>query len=112
MPLALAGLKLSPSRWRMPRRRPPREVWRVIRREVWERDGRCCTHCNALVDLEACHIDHIRSGPRAMNGKGNLRTLCLRCHVTREDGRHRGMIGRALEDGLIPPDWHGLVWRG
>lgn len=96
----------------MPKSRPPREVWGSIRREVWERDGGRCQHCGAPVALDVCHIDHIRSGKGAGNGKGNLRTLCRRCHVLRDDGRHAGMIGKALEDGIIPPDWRSRVWRG
>jgi len=41
----------------------------------------------------------------------SLRTLCRRCHVLRKDMRHRGMIASALRDGIIPPDWRGLVWE-
>ena len=96
----------------MPKRRPPREVWESIRREVWERDSRQCKHCGVAVALDKCHIDHIHSGKGAGNGKGNLRTLCRRCHVLRDDMRHAGMIAKALEEGIIPPDWRSRVWRG
>ena len=41
----------------------------------------------------------------------NLRTLCRRCHALRADGRHRGLIYKALRDGRIPPDWRDLVWE-
>ena len=40
----------------------------------------------------------------------NLRTLCRRHHCLRADHRHRGMIAGALRDGVIPPNWRGLVW--
>lgn len=96
----------------MPKSRPPREVWEAIRREVWGRDGGRCTHCGGSMDLEDAHIDHIRSGKGAGNGKGNLRVLCRRCHVLRDEPRHAGMISSALRDGIIPPDWRARVWRG
>ena len=95
----------------MPRRRPPDEIWKeVLRPTAWERDGHQCTHCGVSVALEECHIDHIRSGKLGGNEMANLRTLCRRCHVLRADNRHRGMIAAALRDGIIPPDWRGLVW--
>ena len=96
----------------MPKRRQPREIWQETRGIIWERDGRKCVHCGAPVTLETCHVDHIRSGKLAGNEKSNLRTLCRRCHVLRADNRHRGMIAKAIEDGIIPPDWRPLVWEG
>ena len=95
----------------MPKCRLPHEVWMEVRRQVWERDRRLCQHCGSSVGLEECHIDHVHSGRTAGNGRGNLRTLCRRCHVLRADARHRGMIASELKDGIIPPDWHSLVWR-
>jgi len=94
----------------MPRKRPPKEVWSKLRKIVWDRDGGKCKHCHESVDLDKCHIDHIRSGKLGTNKLKNLRVLCRRCHVLREDGRHRGMIGKALKDGIIPPNWRELVW--
>ena len=96
----------------MPKSRQPDEVWQETRRKVWERDGGICQHHGEPVSLEECHIDHIVSGKRGTNHMSNLRTLCRRCHVLRADNRHRGMIARALELGIIPPDWRGLVWEG
>lgn len=102
----------------MPKKRQPRELWRETRRRVWERDqGRCQgPYCSDAppwsTGLEVCHIDHIRSGKLAGNEAVNLRVLCRRCHVLRADKRHRGLIQRALEDGIIPPDWRNLVWEG
>lgn len=94
----------------MPKSRLPAEIWFALRAEVWARDGGRCTHCGAAVSLRACHIDHKESGKRAGNKPAELRTLCRRCHVLRADVRHRGMIGEALRDGIIPPDWRSLVW--
>lgn len=94
----------------MPRHRPPREVWDELRRIVWERDNRQCVRCHRPLKLTECHIDHIKSGKNASNELSNLRTLCRRCHVLRADFRHRGMIAKALKDGLIPPNWRELVW--
>ena len=94
----------------MPRHRPPREVWSDLRRMVWTRDVGRCVRCGEKVSLAKANIDHIHSGKRGDNGMGNLRTLCRRCHVLREDIRHRGMVAKALADGIIPPDWRSLVW--
>jgi 5-methylcytosine-specific restriction endonuclease McrA len=99
------------------RRRPPREVWRELwRLPVWQRDGgRCqgpyCTRAPPLL-LEECHVDHVI--PLSKGGRtflGNLRILCRRCHVLRADNSHRGMIAKALADGIIPHDWRRLVWE-
>jgi 5-methylcytosine-specific restriction endonuclease McrA len=96
----------------MPRRRPPRELWQTIRRQVWERDQGLCQYPYGThpVSLDACHIDHIVSGKRGSNDMSNLRVLCRYHHVLRADHRHRGMIAKALADGLIPPSWRELVW--
>lgn len=95
----------------MPKKRPPREIWSEIRRAVWERDGKCCVRCHVPLALNRCHIDHIVSGKRGTNEMRNLRTLCRRCHVLRADLRHKGMIARALQDGIVPPNWRELVWE-
>lgn len=94
----------------MPKHRPPKEIWQEIRKIVWERDGKKCVRCGELVELDKCHIDHIKSGKLAGNELKNLRVLCCRCHVLRADSRHRGMIAKALRDGIIPPNWRELVW--
>lgn len=94
----------------MPKHRPPKEVWQELRSLTWKRDKGKCVHCGEPVSLEDCHIDHIKSGKNASNELSNLRTLCRRCHVLRADNRHRGMIAKALRDGIIPPNWRELVW--
>jgi 5-methylcytosine-specific restriction protein A len=78
---------------------------------VWTRDGRKCVRCELALGLDECHIDHIQSGKRGTNELSNLRTLCRRCHVLRADMRHRGMVAKALEIGLIPFNWRELVWE-
>jgi 5-methylcytosine-specific restriction endonuclease McrA len=95
----------------MPRKRQPKEIWQETRRRVWIRDAGKCTHCLKPVALNICNIDHIKSGKLSGNEMSNLRTLCKRCHVLRLDKRHRGMIGKALADGLIPPNWRELLWE-
>lgn len=95
----------------MPRHRPPREVWKQLRKIVYERDDGKCVHCGKSITLEECHIDHIKSGKNATNELSNLRTLCRTCHVLRLDKRHRGMIAKALRDGIIPPNWREFVWE-
>jgi len=100
----------------MPKSRQPKEIWDATRRRIWRRDkGRCQgPYCadkpEWSIKLTECHIDHIRSGKLATNHDSNLRVLCRRCHVLRADKRHRGMIAKALQDGIILPDWRKLVW--
>ncbi|HLG72351.1 MAG TPA: HNH endonuclease signature motif containing protein [Chloroflexota bacterium] len=91
-------------------KRQPREIWAQTRLSVLERDGWACTRCDAELTVETGHVDHIRSGRHGSNALSNLRALCRRCHVLRADGRHRGMIARAIADGVIPSDWRPLVW--
>ena len=96
----------------MPTRRPPRAVWRSVRLIIWRRDQKRCVRCSRALRLWEAHIDHVRSGKLADNRFSNLRTLCRRCHVLRADFRHQGMIGAALRDEIIPPNWRELVWEG
>lgn len=102
----------------MPKSRQPEKIWQVTRQKIYQRDkGRCQgPYCKDKlewsIELEVCHIDHIKSGKNSTNQFSNLRVLCRFCHVLRADNRHRGMIGKALQDGIIPPDWRKLVWEG
>jgi 5-methylcytosine-specific restriction enzyme A len=91
-------------------KRQPAELWKITRRKVWERDKHSCQHCCMYLSLRECHIDHIHSGRLGTNRMENLRVLCRRCHVLRADFRHRGMIAKALRDGIIPPNWREFVW--
>lgn len=95
----------------MPKKRPPREVWNQLRLIVWNRDNHQCIRCGVIIAIDECHIDHIQSGKTGSNSIKNLRTLCRRCHVLRTDFRHRGMIAKALKDGIIPDNWRELVWE-
>lgn len=94
----------------MPKKRLPDELWKNVRKYIWERDKNTCVHCGQKVTLFECNIDHITSGKLGTNEMKNLRTLCKRCHVLRSDNRHRGMISNALKKGIIPPDWRKHVW--
>ena len=96
----------------MPKKRQPKEVWRETRVRVLERDGFCCVRCGVPVTVETSNIDHIRpiTHPLGNNRMENLRSLCRRCHVLRADPKHRGMIAKALEEGLIGPNWRTEVW--
>lgn len=79
--------------------------------KVFERDEGKCIRCQITLTIGIAHIDHVISGKRGSNHLQNLRTLCRRCHVLRRDQRHRGMILKALKEGLIPPNWRDLVWE-
>jgi 5-methylcytosine-specific restriction endonuclease McrA len=91
-------------------KRQPRQVWRETRRRVLTRDSFKCVRCAIDLTEQTAHIDHIQSGRRGTNHLSNLRALCPRCHVLRSDPRHRGMIAKALREGLIPSNWRELVW--
>lgn len=94
----------------MPKKRQPIEIWRETRLRILERDNFKCVRCGEPVTEATAHIDHIKSGKHGSNADSNLRTLNRRCHVLRSDFRHRGMIAKALADGIIPPNWRELVW--
>ena len=99
----------------MPKKRQPKEIWQVTCKRIFERDGGKCVRCDIVCLLEpglhnSANVDHVLSGKYGSNHDDNLRLLCKRCHVLRSDKRHRGMIAIALEQGIIPPDWRGLVW--
>lgn len=92
-------------------------TWRKLRKRVWLRDDKKCVQCvtegrpHPEVSLRKCHIDHIVPlSKRGSNKMSNLRTLCRYHHVLRVDFAHRGMIAKALQDEIIPPDWRKLVW--
>lgn len=96
----------------MPNVRVPRETWvKNIRPMIWKRDRKKCVRCGIELSLNKCHIDHIKSGKLSDNKFKNLRTLCRRCHVLRDDKNHLGMIASALKDGLIPVDWRNHTWK-
>lgn len=95
----------------MPKKRQPREIWRVTRLRIWDRDGQKCVHCGKNVALDKCHIDHIKSGKLGTNEDDNLRTLCPVCHALRIDHRHEGLFAKMLRKGLLPENWRELVWE-
>jgi len=100
-------------------KRQPPKIWEGTRKRIFERDrGICqsplapplCQGKRGELTLATAHIDHRRSGRFGTNADSNLRVLCRACHVLRDDPRHRGMIGGALRDGIIPPHWRELTW--
>ena len=95
----------------MPRKRQPREIWRVTRLRIWQRDNGQCVHCGELVALDVCHIDHIKSGKLGTNHDSNLRTLCPMCHALRADKRHDGLRGKLLAADQLPRNWRELLWE-
>lgn len=95
----------------MPRKRPHRLIWNVIRKRIFLRDGGVCKHCKIPLNLDECHVDHIISGKRGDNRDENLRILCRRCHILRQDHRHRGMIANGLKDGIIPVNYRDVMWE-
>jgi len=92
----------------MRNRQPPSAVWTDRGRTAWERDGRQCVRCEAFLSFKDSRTDRV--DPSGSYGLGNLRTLCRRCYTLRVANVGKGLAAGALRDGIIPPDWRGLVW--
>lgn len=110
--LVVDVLKWRVLRFKMPKKRQPREIWGITRQEVLERDKHSCVRCHATLTSDVAHIDHIQSGKLGSNHISNLRALCHRCHALRADVRHNGMRAKAIKEGIIPPDWRECAWEG
>jgi 5-methylcytosine-specific restriction endonuclease McrA len=94
------------------RKRQPKEIWNLTRERIYLRDSGQCQRCNTATDLKKCHIDHmVPLSKGGTNNDENLRVLCPICHILRADRSHQGMIAKALQKGLIPPNWRELVWE-
>ena len=74
--------------------RSPR--WRVLRRNIFKRDGFKCVKCSRPGRLECDHIRPIAKAGDWFDPK-NLRTLCRGCHIqiTRDDRRREKNPERA-----------------
>lgn len=102
----------------MPYLRPHRKEWRVIRLEVYVRDGGQCQSplqspiCQGKpsIPFNQAQIDHIHAGANASNGFDNLRVLCPVCHALRNDGYHDGIRGVMLKMGRLPSNWEEYLW--
>ncbi|WP_251009405.1 HNH endonuclease signature motif containing protein [Bacillus sp. ISL-39] len=69
-----------------------------------------CARCNKKIPLNKCHIDHKLAGKLGTNKISNLRTLCFSCHALRTCFLHRGLTAKAVEKGIVPPNWRHLTW--
>jgi hypothetical protein len=81
--------------------------------EVLQRDNRQCFRCHTDVSESTARVDFVdllNLGNTSFYAE-NLRTLCRRCFVLRANFRRQSMIANALSDGIIPPNWRGLVWE-
>lgn len=77
-----AGAKIQQQNWfyRMGRFCSPRgNDWNLIRHQVMARDGGVCRWCFGGSEL---HVHHILewNGDRRLNHRGNLISLCEKCH--------------------------------
>jgi len=56
--------------------------WEVVRKQILNRDGNRCVHCNAETRLSVHHIKPFRlfKSYKAANREKNLKTLCAWCH--------------------------------
>ena len=62
--------------------------WRILRREILDRDRWRCKACGRAGRLEADHIRALHLGGNAYE-KSNLQMLCKGCHIakTRKENR-------------------------
>jgi hypothetical protein len=71
-----------------PYKRPPIPFadtsWWALRDAVFERDGRLCSFCGAVHDLQIDHITPVCEGGVA--NMRNLRVLCKPCNIGRNGG--------------------------
>lgn len=62
--------------------RPPRQVWRLLRQAVFDRDGGVCVYCGRRTGIMTC--DHVlpvsRGGSSTLD---NLVTACLACNTSK-----------------------------
>ena len=56
--------------------------WKIIRRQIFERDDWRCVECGKIGRLEC---DHIREITKAKDwfDENNLQTLCRSCHIVK-----------------------------
>jgi hypothetical protein len=93
----------------MPVRRPPSEIWAVLRKIAWRRAKKKCAHCAAVLTLKEVHLDHVDlCGTNAIR---NLLPLCRRCYTLRLCPGRQGLVAQALADGVIPYNWREHVWE-
>jgi len=65
----------------------PRD-WKDLKLQVFKRDRYRCTECGRSVAYQEKHCDHVL--PVSLGGtheRGNLRTLCLECHLRKHPDR-------------------------
>ncbi len=76
---------------------PPRQVWRLLRQTVFERDGWACVYCGKRSGTMTC--DHIVPVSRGVSSTlDNLVTACLSCNMAKAT--------KTLEEWRPPSD-HG-----
>jgi hypothetical protein len=61
-----------------------KEEWKILKNDVFQRDGKRCKVCKSRVKLSAHHIISREDG--GGNNLENLVTLCERCHDKAELG--------------------------
>lgn len=75
-------------RWPLMRLGERQRIPRIVRRLVYERDGKCCLACGIVLTLAAARLDHIvpwsAGGPDTSD---NLRVLCEPCNAGRSNYR-------------------------
>lgn len=54
--------------------------WKVVRKQVKDRDRWNCVECGARGRLEVDHIKPVRHAPDLAYELTNLQTLCVSCH--------------------------------
>jgi hypothetical protein len=61
--------------------RPSIELWRILRKYVYQRDFGKCKYCGEQIELNKCHIHHqLELGRGGTNHPSNLVVSCKDCH--------------------------------
>lgn len=55
--------------------------YKIWRKQVYERDGYCCTKCGSKIKLNAHHIKSWKKYPALRYNVDNGVTLCEKCHI-------------------------------
>lgn len=75
--------------------RPPRQVWRLLRQQVFQRDGWACVYCGKRTGTLTCdHVLPISRGGSSM--LDNLVTACLACNTAKATKTPKEWLGRPL----------------
>ena len=83
----------------------PKEVWDVVRREVYNKANRECEICKCRTRRLHCHEEWSYNERRKIQKLVRLRCLCEYCH----DVKHWGKSVVEVHEGKKPQDYLGTL---